>query len=261
MGDPCTVKEVTTNFHKEHRRRVKERFLQSGLTGFAPHEILELLLFYAIPQKDTNVLAHKLIDRFGSVRGVFSASYEELCEVDGVGDHAATLLRFLPPLASYVRMEAEQEHKRVFETTEDLGEFFLSQFAGVSEETVLLLTLDNSFHMLGCQRVGSGTVNSVGVTVRRMVEIALSAQASMVVLAHNHPTGLAIPSQEDLNTTRTVSEAFTAVGIPLVEHILVANRTFRGLIGGFRGEGGADALTLNAFTAPRIGRMPKGGYR
>ncbi|MBQ8173897.1 MAG: DNA repair protein RadC [Clostridia bacterium] len=213
---------------------MKERFLQAGLSTFAPHEILELLLFFAVPQKDTNVLAHKLIDRFGSVRGVLSASYDELCTVDGVGDHVATLLRLCMPLAAYVRREEEKQKPKSYEAFEDVGEFFLSQFAGIGEEAVLLLMLDNSFGMIDCQRVGTGTINSVGVTPRRMIEMALAAQASMVVLAHNHPTGIAIPSQEDISATRALREAFSAVGVPLIEHILVANHTYRGLLGQMR---------------------------
>ncbi len=231
MGDIRTVKEVTTNFHKEHRQRVKARFLQMGFEGFSPHEILELILFFGVPQKDTNVLGHQLIERFGSVRGVLSASYEELCEVDGVGDHVATLLRLFQPVAAYVRVEAEKESPQSYEAIEDVGEFFLSQFEPIHEEAVMLLMLDNSFRMIDCQRVGTGTVNSVGVSTRRMIEMALAAQASMVVLAHNHPTGIAIPSQEDMNATYTLQEAFSAVGVPLVEHILVANHTYRGLLG------------------------------
>ena len=220
-----------TNFHKEHRQRVKERFLKAGLDNFAPHEILELFLFFAVPQKDTNVLAHRLIDRFGSVLGVFSASYEDLCEVVGVGEHVATLLRLFMPLAAYVRAEEEKRLAKSYHALEDIGEFFLSQFAGVSEETVFLMMLDNSFCMIDCQRVGTGTINSVNVTTRRMIEMALSSQASMVVLAHNHPKGIAIPSREDLDATRFLQEAFSAVGVPLLEHILVAGNTYRPLIG------------------------------
>lgn len=258
MGDIRTVKEVTTNFHKEHRQRVKARFLQMGFEGFSPHEILELILFFGVPQKDTNVLGHQLIERFGSVSGVLSASYDELCAVDGVGDHVATLLRLFRSVAAYVRVEEEKQNPQSYEAIEDVGEFFLSQFAPIREEAVMLLMLDNSFHMINCQRVGTGTVNSVGVTTRRMIEMALEAQASMVVLAHNHPTGIAIPSQEDMNATYTLQEAFSAVGVPLVEHILVANHTYRGLLGHMqsREEKGGEANGVAVFssvTKPRFG--------
>lgn len=243
MGGSFAVKEVTTNFHKEHRRRVKERFLKSGLDNFAPHEILELLLFYAVPQKDTNVLGHKLIDRFGSVRGVLSAPYEELCAVDGVGDHVATLLRLCLPLAAHVYMEEERQKDKTYKTLEDVGEFFLTQFEGTSEEKVLLLMLDNSYRMIDCQQVGVGTINSVGVTTRRMIELALGSQAAAVVLAHNHPTGIAIPSQEDLSATTYLREAFAAVSVSLLEHVLIAGHAYRGLMGTMRSE--------------KINRLPK----
>lgn len=231
MGGSFAVKEVTTNFHKEHRRRVKERFLRSGLDNFSPHEILELLLFYAVPQKDTNVLGHKLIERFGSVRGVLSAPFEELCAIDGVGEHVATLLRLCLPLAAHVYMEEERQKDKTYHTLEDVGEFFLTQFEGTGEEMVLMLMLDNSFHMIDCQQVGVGTINSVGVTTRRMIELALESQAAAVVLAHNHPTGIAIPSQEDLTATAYLREAFAAVSVSLIDHILVAGGMYRGLMG------------------------------
>ncbi|MBQ8350795.1 MAG: DNA repair protein RadC [Clostridia bacterium] len=210
------------NLHKEHRKRVKERFLRSGLEDFAPHELLEMLLFYAIPQKDTNELGHRLIERFGSLSRVFHASYEELCEVEGIGDHAATLLRLWLPAAAYILTDNLNESKQRFNTVDKVGMYFINRYIGAKNETVYLMLLDNRFSMLDCIRVHEGSVNSVSITARRLLELALRSNAAMAVLAHNHPIGIAVPSSEDVGTTMALRDSFEAIGIPLLEHILVA---------------------------------------
>lgn len=218
------------NLHKHHRRRVKERFLADGLECFSPHEVLELLLFYAVPQKDTNELGHRLIQRFGSINRVFSASYEELCAVPGMGDHAATLLRLLLPASAYIVSAGLSEEKGSFDTVDKVGNYLIKRYMGAREETVLLMLLDNRYSLIDCVRVHEGTVNSVSITARRLLEIAFRQQAAMAVLAHNHPGGMPIPSYEDLCTTKVLRDAFEAVGVPLLEHVLVAGEDFMPLI-------------------------------
>ena len=214
------------NLHKEHRLRVKERFLRDGLEHFSPHELLELILFYAIPQKDTNELGHRLIAHFGSLARVFRASHEELCRVEGIGEHAATLLRLWMPAASYILADEYKEERPRFTTVNRLGKYFIDRYLGNEAETVYLMLLDNRYAMIDCVRVHQGAVNSVSVTPRRLIEIALRQDAAMAVLAHNHPTGIAIPSSEDIGTTLSLRDAFEAVGVPLLEHILVAGGSY-----------------------------------
>ena len=220
------MKVETTHFHKEHRLRVKQRFLQSGFSAFADHEMLELLLFYAVPQKDTNVLAHRLLDRFGSLNGVLNATHEELCEVEGVGEHVAVLLRLIMPLAARTEIVKERKNDRALETIEAVGEYLFRRFAGETSETIQLLLLDNARVPIECVRIQEGAIKSVSVTPRMLFELAISRRASFAVLAHNHPGGLAIPSGDDLTTTRLMQDAFATVGIPLLEHILVAGNSY-----------------------------------
>ena len=215
--------------HENHRERVKKRFLSSGLDDFAPHNVLELLLFYAVPQKDTNMTAHLLIDRFGSLDKVFDASVEELKEVNGIGDHAATLIKLIPALARRYAIEKNKEGL-VFNNVDTMGQYFVSQYIGVTVETVLLLSLDNKFNAIDCVKIHEGSVNSCEITVRKLAEIAFRNNASMVVLAHNHPSGLAIPSSADLYTTQQLHTALNLLGIKMLAHIVVAGEDYANIM-------------------------------
>lgn len=200
--------------------------MRCGLEGFAPHEVLELLLYYAIPQKDTNPIAHRLLDKFGSLSGVFSARTEELCTVDGISEHAATLLRLVFPAVSCALAGEAEKKTSSFDSLAKLGEYLVRRYIGVSGETVYLVLLDNSFSLIDSIKVHEGSVNSVGLTSRQLVETALFRGAAMAVVAHNHPSGMAIPSAEDIQTTLRLYTAFEAVGIALLEHILVAGDSY-----------------------------------
>lgn len=215
--------------HENHRERVKKRFLSSGLDDFAPHNVLELLLFYAVPQKDTNQTAHLLIDRFGSLDKVFDATVEELKEVNGIGDHAATLIKLIPALARRYAVEKNKDGL-VFNNVDTMGQYFVSQYIGVTVETVLLLSLDNKFNAIDCVKIHEGSVNSCEITVRKLAEIAFRNNASMVVLAHNHPSGLPIPSSADLYTTQQLCAALNLLGIKMLAHIVVAGEDYANIM-------------------------------
>lgn len=210
------------NVHKGHRKRLKARFAQEGLDGFDDHQVLELLLFYAIPQRDTNTVAHNLINRFGSFADVLEASAEELSEVDYVGENAVTLLKMVTALNRRYEMSCAKRKKQL-SSIEECGAYLLPRFYALQRETVFLLCLDAKCEVLSCEKVGEGSVNSAGVSTRTIVEKALKANAVSAVLAHNHPGGLAIPSREDIVTTRRVAAALDAVNVQLVDHIVVAD--------------------------------------
>lgn len=207
--------------HKDHRMRVKNRFLAEGLDNFEPHNVLEMLLFYAIPQKDTNDLAHLLINRFGSLTKVFDASYEELVTVPGIKEHAATLIKMIPALARMYYIEKNQTGEALTDV-EAWGNYFVNRYIGIEVETVFLLLLDNKFNIIECVKIHEGSVNSSAVSIRKLVMTSCLKNASMAVIAHNHPSGLAIPSPDDLATTYEIFRTFQVIEVQMLAHILVA---------------------------------------
>ncbi|MBO4428940.1 MAG: RadC family protein [Clostridia bacterium] len=217
--------KIKRNVHADHRERTKERFRAEGLEHFQPHNVLELLLFYSIPQRDTNEIAHALIDKFGSLAGVFDASYDELITVPGISTHSATLIKLMPEL---FRKYASEKSKTTtkFATLADLGNFFVRKYIGVTVETVFLLLIDNKRNMIDCVKVYEGSVNSAKLDPRRLAELALFKRASSVVLAHNHPGGVALPSSDDIHTTIEIQKIFSLLGISLDAHIIVADNSY-----------------------------------
>lgn len=211
--------------HDGHRQRKKEQFRMHGLDAFADHEVLELLLYYAIPRRDTNPVAHRLMERFGSLDGVFSATVEELEEVEGVGKNAATLLALWMPLYRRVRTKPKAK-EIILNSTEQAGQYFMDLFFGMRREELYEACLDAKGKLLACCRIAEGGVDTVNINTRRLVENALKCGASAVILAHNHPSGIALPSPDDNTTTLAVWDALRAVGIPLIDHIIVADEDY-----------------------------------
>ena len=203
---------------------MRRRFAQTGLSGFADHEALELLLFYAIPRRDTNPLAHRLLERYGSLEGVFTAPAEDLEKVEGMGGSAALLLRLVPLLAEKSRERTDGPV--ILNSTERAGEYLLRRFDGKKNELVYELCLDRKGKLLACKLLTEGDVNGAELNIRRLVENALLTNASAVILSHNHPSGVALPSCEDFSTTDRARAALEGMGIPMVDHIIVADGDF-----------------------------------
>lgn len=203
-----------------HRNRVKARYLKEGLDNFDELYVLELLLFYCVPRKDTKQIARDLLSRFGSIVQVFEASREELLEVPGVSDGIATFLELRRDTERYYQVKRACQQEIQLMGSESYGAYMRNLFYGKRNELVYILCLDAKNKVIACKLVGEGSVNSANVSVRRIVEIALNTNATMVVLAHNHPSGLAFPSGEDISTTRLVSQALSAVDVILVDHLV-----------------------------------------
>ena len=215
--------------HDGHRQRLKERFRKEGLDGFTDIQALELLLFYALPRQDTNPIAHELLERFGNFADVLDTPVEKLTMVDGIGEHAALFLKTVQALSRYYDLSKIRQ-ERCLPTIDDCGRYLVPFFKNRRNETVFLLSLDAKLKVLDCQEVGEGSINYASVPVRRVVEMALEAGATSVVLAHNHPSGIAIPSADDVQTTRRLARALASVEITLVDHIVVADDDYVSMV-------------------------------
>ncbi len=211
--------------HSGHRLRLRRRFDATGLKGFDEHTALELLLFYALPRQDTNPLAHRLLEHFGSLAAVFSASKEELMQVKGVGENTAILLRLVPQLTQLCR-EQRQEGKLVLDNSTKAGEYLIQRLYERQTETLLMLCLDAKKQMIACEELGNGNINSISITMREIAQICLRKNVSGIILAHNHPSGLALPSREDIAMTRKVQDVLQKVGVQVYDHFVITEKEF-----------------------------------
>lgn len=204
--------------HDGHRQRLKTEFLARP-DSFPDHKLLELLLFYANPRSDTNPLAHELLERFGSLAGVLDASPEELQKVKGVGEHAAVLFKAAKELSGrYLTIRTQVDD--IARNSRDYFSQLRYYFFGAQRELLYLLCMDGKHKVLGIRKLGEGNVNSVNVTPRLLAEAALSLNAAAVVLAHNHVSGIALPSDDDIATTESLAPFLAKLGIELVDHVI-----------------------------------------
>ena len=210
------------SIHDGHRARMKRRFLEHGLDSFDDHNVLELLLFYAIPRGDVNPLAHELITRFGSLSAVFDAPLDELMKVPGIGESAALLIKLVPQMSRRY-MISRTRSDNILNSTQKAGNYLMQFFYGERDEVVYMACLDAKCKVINCKMIFRGGVNSANISVRKLVENALLYNSTSVIIAHNHTSGIALPSQEDIATTKKIEEALRAVDIILNDHIIVAD--------------------------------------
>lgn len=211
--------------HDGHRVRLKNKFLANGFQGFEPHNILELLLFYSIPRKDTNEIAHQLLNHFGSLKNVFNAEFEDLIKINGISENSATLIKMIPKIAQEY-MSDSLKNVTVYDTAGKIGEFFVNKYLGEKKEIVYAMLLNNKFELLTVIKVHEGSVNSAQVSSRIILDSVVKYNASMIALAHNHPDGTVCPSMNDINTTADMMAAFGAFGIELIEHFVIAGNEY-----------------------------------
>ncbi len=217
------------NIHVDHRKRMKAKFLDRGLEGFAPHEVFEMLLFYALPRQDTNPIGHRLIERFGSFSKACDADISELCKISGISEHGAILIKMIPELSrAYVK--SSNEEKKTLDGYKAAGEYVARQFIGVSDERFIAVFLDSATKVIETVTINEGDISSVNVNIKKLASLALLKKASSVIVAHNHPDGNIIPSESDLNVTGTIRSALKVFDIPLVEHFVVSGERYMGII-------------------------------
>lgn len=234
--------------HSGHRTRLRQRARQTGLEGMADHEVLELMLTYAIPRVDTNRTAHRLIHTFGSLSGVLEARAEDLMQVEGVGENAATLLTLFPSLTRRYLISRTGE-RPLLNTSERAGAYGQALFADCRVETLYLLCLDVKCRLLHAVKLAEGTIDRVPVQNREIIQAALSAQAKNVLMMHNHPSGSLRPTAEDIALTRRVMKALESIDVLLVDHLIIGANGYFSFMNNQVGDTGAKAQPALLYAA------------
>ena len=241
--------------HQGHRQRMRERLTATSPVGFADHELLEMLLYYTNARCDTNEIAHSLIEAFGSIEGILDADRDRLLAVLGIGEQSATLMTLIGEVSRrYLtqKMTDRPDTRDVLDTPDRIARFLAPRFIGATREMALALLLDNSMRPIDCFPVGEGTVSGVPLLTRTVAERAYTKHAAAVVLAHNHPGGVAVPSSDDVAITKRIAEALDLLGIPLVEHFVFSNRSFTPILNPFTPFEGEAAAASSIFDKIKI---------
>ena len=208
------------NIHSGHRKRVKANVIKYGFSQLEEYKLLELMLFYSIPREDTNELAHKLINHFGSFEEVFKADVDQLKRVDGVGDNTAVMIAAMGETFSRIS-KAKSPKKRVYKTAEDLKELAVSLLQGEKNEKVYLICFDAKKNLKRYTVISEGDEVSSEINMKEVIKNLVDSDSSIAVLAHNHPTSSAEPSAFDIDSTRMVCVTLRKIGYALADHIIV----------------------------------------
>ena len=208
--------------HEGHRSRLKKKFLLNDMDYFEDHEALELILFDAIPRKNTNDVAHNLLKKFGSVDQILDAPIKILQEVEGVGESAAILIK---SISSIIRIYLERKYSgsENYLSLKDLSDKLMLKFTSRLEEVVAIALVDAKGKLIYDGIVNKGSVSAVEIYARKIIELIVLYNASGVMLAHNHPSGFALPSSDDIETTKKLSDILKSMKVELLDHIIVAD--------------------------------------
>ena len=214
------MKEIKS-IHKDHRSRVRDKFNKVGLGGFADHEILELLLFYAIPYKDTNPIAHELLNQFGSLENVFAASQEELEKVKGISTNSATLLKLIPSIASKLSKDQTKYYPHI-RSWKDAINYCNLLLGNEPQENVYAICIDNKSEVRSAKLISTGGASSAQVDTKKLTKYVLDRDYNKIILAHNHPIGNATPSNEDIMFTKHIIQMFAMLNIEVLDHCIIS---------------------------------------
>ncbi len=211
------------NCNEGHRARLRERFLKAGKDGFAEHELLELILCYAIPRKDVKPVAKELLNRFGSLQAVFSASHEQLLLCRGLGESSAVLLTLFRIIGMEI-MPGALTTDTILISPEAVRKYLMLNYRYVSGETLFLLLLDSDFRLVDKLEI-SGSSSSVLLNRSEIsLKILSCPKVRQVIMAHNHPGNNPLPSKSDINSTLELKMLLQEYGISLLDHFIVSDR-------------------------------------
>ncbi len=228
-----------------HRQRVKQRFRDEGLDHFEESHALELLLFYAVPRRDTKPIARRLLDTFGSFSKVLEADIDALCSVEGVGEGVATYLKLLLGSSRYYQ-NSHSLRPQNFTNISECGMYLVNLYHGISRERVYLLCLNAKGELICTREIAEGTVTATEISTRKVVEAAVNSGAVSVILSHNHPDGVQMQSADDVRVTQKLSRALAVLDVVLIDHVIVAGNNYL-------------SLAQNGLYDPREVKRERGG--
>ena len=214
--------------HEGHRERLRDKYLENGVEALAPHEVLELLLFFSQPRVNTNETAHRLMDAFQSFSGVLDADIESLCQIKGVGKNSALLLHLVKDCMNLYGRSKQKKRVEILSAMA-AGHYALRMVGDQTTEGFYVICLDPDRRVLSAKKILEGSTYRVMVDVRKVVEYILDYKAHAVILVHNHPFGAIEPSDEDIALTRKLQETLRPLGISAIDHIIVGDGCFHSM--------------------------------
>lgn len=218
-------KKANSNIHKGHRQKVREKFYANGFSGMAPHNVLEMLLFFGIPYRDTNPIAHELIDRFGSLSAVFEAKHADLMKVKGMTENAACLITMVLPLYKKYSQDL-RKRKTVFGSTDEIVAFLRPLYLDNNNvERIYVLCFDASKRLINYCMLNEGDIVSSSFDMRKFISFVLETNAVFVTISHNHPHGITSPSCEDIGLTKDVAQMLANFKVKLNDHIIITDNS------------------------------------
>lgn len=221
--------EQDNNVHKGHRQKVKDRYMKTGFDGMADHNILELLLFFGIPYKDTNPIAHELMNTFGSFSGVLHAGVAELKSVKGMTENAACLLNMILPVYKRYCSDLTKERPMLM-TAEEVVEYMRPKFLDTNNERAYALCFDSGHCLIAARKLSDGDVNSTVLDMRALACAVLETKAAGVLLVHNHPNEIPLPSAGDIEQTKNAYSFLQTMKVSLMDHIIIAKSGYCSMI-------------------------------
>ncbi len=220
IGDVMTKEK---ELHSGHRERMTEKLIENGHWIFNDHEILELLLFFSIPRKNVNNTAHLLLGQFGTLRGVLDADISDLCSIKGIGIKSAILIKVVAALSA--RASSPEQDKRVsLSSFEQVSKYLSSLYQGESREKLYMISLSPAFKIISKKLIYTGTVSYSEANIEKIAREAVKSNAKFVIIAHNHPNGIAIPSDTDIESTIRLKEALKHIDVEMIDHFVVSGR-------------------------------------
>lgn len=215
---------MDSNLHKDHRKRVRERFIKEGnLDSFQYHQIIELLLFYAVPRRDTNEIAHKLLNEYGSFHNLLNAKPEDIMKRCKVSEQTAVLLSLIPHISRRY-LNSKWDKNVCIKSINTAAEYFYSLLAGQPYESFYMLCLDGNKILNKAVKISEGSIDQSHIYIDKVVDAALLHKSSFVIVGHNHPSGTLKPSNADLNATNIIYNALKTINVVLLDHVIICGK-------------------------------------